>query len=98
METFEPGQQVCSEGDLGDRVHVLGAGMVKIGRADRARRCRQLAVLGPGQLVDAFLSFSTSRREVTAVAMTAATTLRVAEQRGVERAQLDAKVGSRRCC
>ncbi|MGW0520291.1 cyclic nucleotide-binding domain-containing protein [Crossiella sp. NPDC003009] len=61
METFEPGQQIHSEGDVGDRIHGLGAGMVKIGRADRVRRCRLLAVLGPGQLVDAFAPLTAAR-------------------------------------
>ncbi|MCK2240992.1 MULTISPECIES: Crp/Fnr family transcriptional regulator [unclassified Crossiella] len=75
VESFGPDQRIFAEGDHEYRLHVLGAGKVKIGRALDSRPCRLLDVLGPGDLVDGFPTLTPRPKRVTAVAMTEVITL-----------------------
>ncbi|MCO1581647.1 Crp/Fnr family transcriptional regulator [Crossiella sp. SN42] len=74
IESFEPDEQIFTEGEAADRLHVIGTGKVKIGRAISDRACYLMALLLQGDLVEAFPGLDAVRRDVTATAVTRVTT------------------------
>ena len=64
------GQVLFHEGDLEDRLYVVVAGKVKLGRSGSAGRENLLAVLGPGQMFGELSVFDPGPRSTTATAVT----------------------------
>jgi CRP/FNR family transcriptional regulator, cyclic AMP receptor protein len=63
------GRSVFSEGDLGDRLYVIGSGSVKLGRRAPDGRENLLAVLGPGEMFGELSLFDPGPRTATATAV-----------------------------
>ncbi len=65
------GEVLFHEGDAEDRLYVVIAGKVKLGRSGSAGRENLLAVLGPGQMFGELSAFDPGPRSTTATAVTA---------------------------
>ncbi|HEX5533897.1 MAG TPA: Crp/Fnr family transcriptional regulator [Actinomycetales bacterium] len=63
------GEVLFSEGDPGDRLYVITAGKVKLGRASGDGRENLLAVLGPGEMFGELSLFDPGPRTATATAV-----------------------------
>ncbi|SEP65884.1 Crp/Fnr family transcriptional regulator [Microlunatus flavus] len=66
------GQILFREGETEDRLYVVVAGKIKLGRSGSAGRENLLAVLGPGQMFGELSVFDPGPRSSTATAVTAA--------------------------
>ncbi len=67
------GQALFNEGDPGDRLYVVTAGKIKLGRTSPDGRENLLAVMGPGEMFGELSLFDPGPRTATATAITAAT-------------------------
>lgn len=67
------GQTLFTEGDPGDRLFVVTAGKIKLGRTAPDGRENLLAVLGPGEMFGELSLFDPGPRTATATAVTAST-------------------------
>lgn len=74
------GEVLFHEGDPGDRVYVVTAGKIKLGRTSPDGRENLLAVLGPGQMFGELSLFDPGPRSSTAAAITDATLLAVGRE------------------
>jgi CRP/FNR family transcriptional regulator, cyclic AMP receptor protein len=63
------GRAIFQEGDPGDRLYVIGAGKVKLGRRSNDGRENLLAVLGPGEMFGELSLFDPGPRTATASAV-----------------------------
>ena len=66
------GEVLFREGETEDRLYVVVAGKIKLGRSGSAGRENLLAVLGPGQMFGELSVFDPGPRSTTATAVTAA--------------------------
>ena len=66
------GEILFREGESEDRLYVVVAGKIKLGRSGSAGRENLLAVLGPGQMFGELSVFDPGPRSTTATAVTAA--------------------------
>ena len=66
------GEILFREGETEDRLYVVVAGKIKLGRSGSAGRENLLAVLGPGQMFGELSVFDPGPRSTTATAVTAA--------------------------
>ena len=66
------GEILFREGETEDRLYVVVAGKIKLGRSGSAGRVNLLAVLGPGQMFGELSVFDPGPRSTTATAVTAA--------------------------
>ena len=64
------GEVLFHEGDAEDRLYVVAAGKIKLGRSGSAGRANLLAVLGPGQMFGELSLFDPGPRSTTATAVT----------------------------
>ena len=64
------GEVLFRQGDAGDRLYVMTAGKVKLGRTSADGRENLLAILGPGQLFGELSLFDPGPRSATATAVT----------------------------
>ncbi len=71
--TLPRGQALFSEGDPGDRLYIVTAGKIKLGRSAPDGRENLLAVLGPGEMFGELSLFDPGPRTATASALTATT-------------------------
>ncbi|WP_281269618.1 Crp/Fnr family transcriptional regulator [Phytoactinopolyspora halophila] len=67
---LDRGEVVFREGDDGDRVYVVTAGKIKLGRTAQDGRENLLALLGPGQMFGELSLFDPGPRSATATAVT----------------------------
>ena len=67
------GQAVFHEGDPGDRLYVIGAGKVKLGRRSNDGRENLLSILGPAEMFGELSLFDPGPRTATASAVADAT-------------------------
>jgi CRP/FNR family transcriptional regulator, cyclic AMP receptor protein len=67
------GQALFKEGDPGDRLYVVMAGKIKLGRSASDGRENLLAVLGPGEMFGELSLFDPGPRTATATAVTETT-------------------------
>ncbi|MGI3782042.1 MAG: Crp/Fnr family transcriptional regulator, partial [Janthinobacterium lividum] len=65
------GEILFREGETEDRLYVVVAGKIKLGRSGSAGRENLLAVLGPGQMFGELSVFDPGPRSTTATAVTA---------------------------
>ena len=65
------GEVLFHEGDTEDRLYVVVAGKIKLGRSGSAGRENLLAILGPGQMFGELSLFDPGPRSSTATAVTA---------------------------
>jgi CRP-like cAMP-binding protein len=63
------GKAVFHEGDLGDRLYLIGSGAVKLGRRSPDGRENLLSVLGPGEMFGELSLFDPGPRTATASAV-----------------------------
>ncbi len=63
------GEALFHEGDPGDRLYVIGAGKVKLGRRSADGRENLLSVLGPGEMFGELSLFDPGPRTATATAV-----------------------------
>ena len=71
VETRLPrGRALFSEGDPGDRLYVVTAGKVKLGRTATDGRENLLAIMGPGEMFGELSLFDPGPRTATATAVT----------------------------
>ena len=63
------GRSVFHEGDLGDRLYLIGTGAVKLGRKSPDGRENLLSVLGPGEMFGELSLFDPGPRTATASAV-----------------------------
>jgi CRP-like cAMP-binding protein len=69
------GEILFREGDSGDRLYVVMAGKIKLGRSSPDGRENLMAVLGPGQMFGELSLFDPGPRSLTATAVTDVTML-----------------------
>jgi CRP-like cAMP-binding protein len=68
--TVPRGRVLFSEGEPGDRLYVVTAGKIKLGRSSADGRENLLAVLGPGEMLGELSLFDPGPRTATATAVT----------------------------
>ncbi|MDE9366976.1 Crp/Fnr family transcriptional regulator, partial [Luteipulveratus sp. YIM 133132] len=66
---IERGEELFREGDQGDRLYVITAGKVKLGRRSPDGRENLLAILGPGEMLGELSLFDPGARTATATAV-----------------------------
>jgi CRP-like cAMP-binding protein len=66
------GQVLFREGEVGDRLYVIGAGKIKLGCTSGDGRANMLSLLGPGEEFGELSLFDPGPRSVTATAVTEA--------------------------
>jgi CRP-like cAMP-binding protein len=67
---FEPGAEICKEGEKGEEFYVVTKGQVKV-TADDFGNAKELATLGPGQFFGEMAVLSHQPRQATCTALTA---------------------------
>ncbi|NTW39739.1 MAG: Crp/Fnr family transcriptional regulator [Cellulomonadaceae bacterium] len=63
------GQSIFHEGELGDRLYVIGSGKVKLGRRSNDGRENLLSILGPAEMFGELSLFDPGPRTATATAV-----------------------------
>jgi NADH dehydrogenase len=63
-EHFEPGQEIFHQGDLGDRIYIIGSGQAEVVRHENGQDI-SLAQLGPGEYFGEMALLSHTTRNAT---------------------------------
>lgn len=71
--TFRRGEEIFSEGSLGDRLYVIAVGKVKLGHTAPDGREHLLAILGPGEILGEVSLYDPGVRTATATALSKCT-------------------------